>query len=104
MKRTVCIFAALLLLLSCGNKKEEAVVVNFSREEIPEQQELRDAEPVVLEDTYNNPLIIGYCKTLSYWRITSRGATISWSSSRFGRASGSWAWGRMETGRTSFSI
>lgn len=56
MKRTVCIFAALLLLLSCGNKKEEAVVVNFSREEIPEQQELRDAEPVVLEDTYNNPL------------------------------------------------
>ena len=56
MKRTVCIFAALLLLLSCGNKKEEAVVVNFSRQEIPEQQELRDAEPVVLEDTYNNPL------------------------------------------------
>ena len=55
MKRTVCIFAALLLLLSCGNKKEEVVVVNFSREEIPEQQELRDAEPVVLEDTYNNP-------------------------------------------------
>ena len=31
-------------------------MVNFSREEIPEQQELRDAEPVVLEDTYNNPL------------------------------------------------
>ena len=39
MKRTVCIFAALLLLLSCGNKKEEAVVVNFSLEEIHEQQE-----------------------------------------------------------------
>lgn len=56
MKRIICILAAFFTLLSCGKEKEEAVVVNFSREELSEQVQLHDADPIVLEDTYNNPL------------------------------------------------
>lgn len=56
MKRTICIFTAFLIGFSCGNPKEEVERVSFTRESVPQQQELRQAEMITLEDTYNNPL------------------------------------------------